>query len=87
MPYLHCSPYPSSIRTFTARPLTFAPDSLRCISVLVGREFWNKLIDWEWLVETGMIAADDLKLFHLVETAEEAWRCWNPYSGSMRRRR
>ena len=41
--------------------------------VLVGREFWNKLIDWEWLVETGMIAADDLKLFHLVETAEEAW--------------
>jgi uncharacterized protein (TIGR00730 family) len=41
--------------------------------VLVGREFWNKLINWEWLVETGMIAADDLKLFHLVETAEEAW--------------
>jgi hypothetical protein len=41
--------------------------------VLVGREFWNKLIDWQWLVDTGMIAADDLKLFHLVETAEEAW--------------
>jgi uncharacterized protein (TIGR00730 family) len=41
--------------------------------VLVGREFWNKLINWEWLVETGMIAAEDLKLFHLVETAEEAW--------------
>jgi predicted Rossmann-fold nucleotide-binding protein len=41
--------------------------------VLVGREFWSKLIDWDWLVETGMIAADDLKLFHLVETAEEAW--------------
>ncbi len=41
--------------------------------VLVGREFWNKLMNWEWLVETGMIAADDLKLFHLVETAEEAW--------------
>jgi uncharacterized protein (TIGR00730 family) len=41
--------------------------------VLVGREFWTKLMNWEWLVETGMIAADDLKLFHLVETAEEAW--------------
>jgi uncharacterized protein (TIGR00730 family) len=41
--------------------------------VLVGREFWNKLMNWEWLVETGMIAADDLKLFHLVETADEAW--------------
>jgi uncharacterized protein (TIGR00730 family) len=41
--------------------------------VLVGKEFWSKLIDWQWLVETGMIAADDLKLFHLVETADEAW--------------
>jgi uncharacterized protein (TIGR00730 family) len=41
--------------------------------VLVGREFWSKLINFDWLVETGMIAADDLKLFHLVETAEEAW--------------
>ena len=41
--------------------------------VLVGREFWTKLMNWQWLVETGMIAAGDLKLFHLVETAEEAW--------------
>jgi uncharacterized protein (TIGR00730 family) len=41
--------------------------------VLVGREFWSKLINWEWLVDTGMIAAADLKLFHLVETADEAW--------------
>jgi uncharacterized protein (TIGR00730 family) len=41
--------------------------------VLVGKEFWTKLINFDWLVETGMIAADDLKLFHLVETAEEAW--------------
>jgi uncharacterized protein (TIGR00730 family) len=41
--------------------------------VLVGKEFWRKLINFDWLVETGMIAADDLKLFHLVETAEEAW--------------
>jgi uncharacterized protein (TIGR00730 family) len=41
--------------------------------VLVGKEFWSKLINFDWLVETGMIAAEDLKLFHLVETAEEAW--------------
>jgi uncharacterized protein (TIGR00730 family) len=41
--------------------------------VLVGREFWTKLVNFDWLVETGMIAAEDLKLFHLVETAEEAW--------------
>lgn len=41
--------------------------------VLVGREFWSKLINWQWMVDTGMIAAEDLKLFHVVETAEEAW--------------
>ena len=41
--------------------------------VLVGREFWSRLIDWQWLVDTGMIAAQDLQLFHVVETAEEAW--------------
>jgi len=41
--------------------------------VLVGREFWTKLINFNWLVETGMIAAEDLSLFHLVETGEEAW--------------
>jgi uncharacterized protein (TIGR00730 family) len=42
-------------------------------NVLVGREFWSRLVDFQWLIDTGMIAAEDLKLFHLVETAEEAW--------------
>jgi uncharacterized protein (TIGR00730 family) len=42
--------------------------------VLVGREFWSKLINFEWLVETGMISAADLQLFHLVDSAQEAWQ-------------
>jgi uncharacterized protein (TIGR00730 family) len=42
--------------------------------VLVGREFWTKLINFDWLVETGMIAADDLQLFRLVDSADEAWQ-------------
>ena len=42
--------------------------------VLVGREFWTKLINFDWLVETGMIAAADLQLFHLVDSGEEAWQ-------------
>ena len=42
--------------------------------VLVGREFWRKLVNFDWLVETGMISAADLQLFHLVDTAEEAWQ-------------
>ncbi len=41
--------------------------------VLFGRDFWSRLIDFDWLVETGMISPEDVHLFHLVETAEEAW--------------
>ena len=41
--------------------------------LLFGEDFWKRVVDWDWLVATGMIAADDLKLFHVVETAEEAW--------------
>jgi uncharacterized protein (TIGR00730 family) len=42
--------------------------------LLFGREFWEKLIDFGHLVETGMIGAGDLGLFHFVESAEEAWQ-------------
>jgi uncharacterized protein (TIGR00730 family) len=41
--------------------------------LLFGRDFWTRLIDFDWLVETGMISPEDLQLFHFVETAEEAW--------------
>ena len=41
--------------------------------LLFGRAFWEKLINFQHLVDTGMIGADDLGLFHFVETAEEAW--------------
>jgi len=41
--------------------------------LLFGREFWEKLFNFDHLVDTGMISAGDLKLFRFVETAEEAW--------------
>jgi uncharacterized protein (TIGR00730 family) len=41
--------------------------------LLFGRAFWEKLIDFQHLVDTGMIAAHDLQLFCYVESAEEAW--------------
>lgn len=41
--------------------------------VLVGREFWENLINWQWLVDNGLISPADLKLFHYAETAQEAW--------------
>jgi uncharacterized protein (TIGR00730 family) len=42
--------------------------------VLVGREFWTRLVNFDWLVETGMISREDLQLFHLVDSGEEAWQ-------------
>jgi uncharacterized protein (TIGR00730 family) len=41
--------------------------------LLFGREFWTRLVNFELLVETGMISPEDVHLFHFVETAEEAW--------------
>jgi uncharacterized protein (TIGR00730 family) len=41
--------------------------------LLFGREFWERLINFEVLVETGMIGAEDIGLFRFVESAEEAW--------------
>jgi predicted Rossmann-fold nucleotide-binding protein len=41
--------------------------------LLFGREFWTRLINFELLIETGMISPGDEKLFHFVESAEEAW--------------
>ncbi|MEA3538846.1 MAG: LOG family protein [Pseudomonadota bacterium] len=42
--------------------------------LLFGREFWERIVDFEALAEEGTIARDDLSLFHFVETAEEAWQ-------------
>jgi uncharacterized protein (TIGR00730 family) len=41
--------------------------------LLFGRDFWSRLIDFELLIDTGMISPGDEQLFHYVETADEAW--------------
>ena len=41
--------------------------------LLFGREFWNRVINFEAMAEEGVINPEDLKLFHWVETAEEGW--------------
>ena len=49
--------------------------------LLFGRAFWEKLINFDHLVDTGMISASDLGLFHFVETAEQAWQCLDDHYG------
>lgn len=41
--------------------------------LLFGREFWDRVVNFEALAEEGTISPRDLELFRFVETAEEAW--------------
>jgi uncharacterized protein (TIGR00730 family) len=41
--------------------------------LLYGKEFWERVIHFQALVDEGTIAPGDLDLFRYVDTAEEAW--------------
>ncbi|MGG5818985.1 TIGR00730 family Rossman fold protein [Falsiroseomonas sp. HW251] len=41
--------------------------------VLVDEAYWRRLINWEVLVEEGMIAPGDMELLHFAAGAEAAW--------------
>jgi uncharacterized protein (TIGR00730 family) len=58
---------------FETLTLTQTGKSRKRPILLFGREFWTRLLDFDWLIETGMIGAHDVNLFRFVETAEEAW--------------
>jgi uncharacterized protein (TIGR00730 family) len=47
--------------------------------VLFGKEFWNRVVNFEALVDEGVISAPDLELFQFVETAEEAWAIFDKF--------
>jgi uncharacterized protein (TIGR00730 family) len=53
----------------------------KVVVVLVGRDFWERLINWQLLVENGLIVQSDLQLFHYAETAEEAWNLIARHNG------
>jgi uncharacterized protein (TIGR00730 family) len=42
--------------------------------LLYGREYWNRVINFEAMAEEGVININDTELFHWVETAEEGWQ-------------
>ncbi|MBT8138969.1 MAG: TIGR00730 family Rossman fold protein [Gammaproteobacteria bacterium] len=57
---------------------------LRVPIVLVGREYWQRVIDFDFMVEQGAISEQDLELFVIVDSAEQALAqlsgCWNGVS-------
>jgi len=53
------------VQTRTIRPVPV---------VLVGEEYWRKAINVDFLVDEGVIDAEDRELFWYAETAEEIWQ-------------
>lgn len=41
--------------------------------LIFGREFWEGMLNFDYMLEQGVISPEDLQLFSFVETAEEAW--------------
>ncbi len=43
--------------------------------VLFGRQYWSRVVDFEFLAEEGFIGEQDLSLFEIVDSAEQALLC------------
>lgn len=52
--------------------------------ILVGKSYWSKAIDFDFLVDEGVIDFEDRELFWYAETAKDAWDgllCWYERNG------
>ena len=58
---------------FEALTLVQTERTERIPVILFGREFWDRLIDWNYLVDEGVISPQDLDLIEYAETAQQAW--------------
>ena len=41
--------------------------------ILLGVDFWQKCLNFDYLSETGVIDRSDLELFHMTDSPREAW--------------
>jgi uncharacterized protein (TIGR00730 family) len=51
--------------------------------VLVGRAYWDRLIDFDHLLDSGLIEVADRDLIAYAETAEEAWQAVTDWHARM----
>ncbi len=47
--------------------------------VLFGRDYWDRLVNWEMFVEEGTIDSGDLNLISYAESAQEVWGIINNF--------
>ncbi|NOU06130.1 MAG: LOG family protein [Hyphomicrobiaceae bacterium] len=53
--------------------------------IMFGREYWQRVINFDAMIEAGVIEKRDLDLFTLVDTAEEGWNAISK-NGSLKRK-
>ena len=41
--------------------------------ILFGKDYWSRLVDFEFMADSGLIDDDDLQLIQFADTAAEAW--------------
>src|SRR3954449_11991497 len=47
--------------------------SKKLLVVIYGRQYWEKLINFQTMIDAGAISAEDLELFKIVDTPEEGY--------------
>ena len=50
-------------------------------TLLFGEDYWHKIVNFEAMVDAGVISAEDLNLFTYVETAPSTWKTIRDYCG------
>lgn len=49
--------------------------------IMIGRDYWSRVIDFQFLADEGVIADQHLELIQYAETAQEAWELIQAYHG------
>ena len=71
-PYRFVPPYTGNFWTYPLR--WWLPGKVRPLPILLfGKDYWNRVVNFEAMVEEGVIAPHDLDLLHWSEDANEAW--------------
>ncbi len=51
--------------------------------ILFGKDYWNKVINFEYLCDMGLIEENHLSIFKYADSAEEAWNLIKKFSDSI----
>jgi len=47
--------------------------------VLYGKDFWENVVNWDYLVDIGTISPEDLNLFHISDNIEDTFKYVTEY--------